>query len=166
MFRHWKVTSSLIIIKLLLLYFAQINSGDLLTCSRSSPTAHRKCFLFFQIHSNTFDIRKHTRRTSRGFFLAIPALAPVARLRPAFCGEKFQSCQEYFVVHCSLLGCEPAVHTSEQCVRLDINPVDGTLLRHGGPEGTKMWERTESSCLPVKYVKQKVVNITWRRLVS
>lgn len=30
-----------------------------------------------------------------------------------------------------------AVPTSEQSVGLDINPVDGTLLRHGCPEGTK-----------------------------
>lgn len=30
-----------------------------------------------------------------------------------------------------------AVPTSEESVGLDINPVDGTLLRHGCPEGTK-----------------------------
>lgn len=30
-----------------------------------------------------------------------------------------------------------AVPTSEQSVGLDVNPVDGTLLRHGCPEGTQ-----------------------------
>ena len=43
---------------------------------------------------------------------------------------------------CSLLGGDPAVPTSEQRFRLDINPVDGPLLRHSGPEGTKVRGRT------------------------
>lgn len=99
-----------------LLCFRELtNSEDRLTCSRFTPTAHGECvFLSFRFHSSTVDIRTHTRRTSRGFFSAIPAPAPVARLRPAFSGEEFQSRQAHFLIlfalgsrpHCTHLWAE------------------------------------------------------------
>lgn len=73
-----------------------------------------------------------------------------------FLGESFTAVRN-ILSFCSLLGHDPAVPTSEQRVRLDINPVDGTLLCYGGPKGTQMRERgqikllyTSQTCKPVE----------------